>query len=397
MIVLGNDQRRREPILYILFIALLVFVPGAAVRAALLALLVLRLLSVLYSLLVPRAVSVTRLTDTVYANCHQPFDVTLRIRNRFFVPIYLMSVQDTVSSGIFADDEAAFRVTLRPLETRDITYRAVGRARGAYTAGPVRLEGHDPLRTYRYRRSVESPLRIIVYPTVHRLDLPQRTGLPSGSISVTNKLYEDLTRYSAIREYQPGDEMKRINWKASARMGKLFSMEYQPSIYFPIVVLVNLSERSYPVRGREWLVNRVTETAASLVFYAVGIKQELGLVTTGVLPETGNRPSAPVKAGYGNAVGILEILACVQPDPEYVNPAEHLLQAGIRVPNGSKIFVVSPPLTQDEADRLAAYRRKGYSVMLFEVHSRHMNQADRWAHTIPTHVVAEHGEELVHG
>jgi hypothetical protein len=161
--------------------------------------------------------------------------------------------------------------------------------------------------------------------------------------------------------------------------------------------VVNLSERDFPTRGRESLVNRITEVAASLVFYGVRIKQELGMVTTGIIPETGQRPSAPVKAGYGNAVSILETLSRVQLDSEYVNFAEYMMKAGVSIPNGTKVFVVSPPLKESEATALMAHRRKGYKVELFEVRSRHMNRAEEWVHDIKTHDVTERGEEVVHG
>jgi adenylyl- and sulfurtransferase ThiI len=129
----------------------------------------------------------------------------------------------------------------------------------------------------------------------------------------------------------------------------------------------------------------------------VRIKQELGFITTGIMPDTGRRPSSPVKAGYGNAVSILETLARVQVDPEYVNFAEYMLKSGVGIPNGTKVFVVSPPLKEAEATALMAHRRKGYKIELFEIRSRHMNKAEEWLHDIKTHDVTERGEEVVHG
>ncbi len=397
MIFIEKDRRVRELLLLFLLILVFLFLPFKFLRVAVAALLLLRVFAVLYNSLAPRLVRVMREGQTIYANCNQDFQVTLIFRNVSPVPLYLMTVKDTLSSGIFAENSAEFKVSLRAFETKKIVYTAVGRSRGAYSAGPVMLNGQDPFGTYSFKRKIPSDLRIIVYPTVRELDLPQKTGLPSGNIKVGNKLYEDLTRYSAIREYQPGDEMKRINWKASARMGKLFSMEYQPSIYFPVLVVVNLSEKDFPLRGKESQVNRITETAASLVFYAVRIKQAIGLVTTGIIPGEEQRPNAPVKAGYGNAVNILEILARVQLDPDYVNFASFMVKAGVNIPNGTKIFVVSPPLKEEEAVQLMSQRRKGRHIELFEVTTRFTEKKNEVIHDIRTHAVKEHGEELVHG
>ena len=115
----------------------------------------------------------------------------------------------------------------------------------------------------------------------------------------------------------PGDELKRVNWKASARMGTLYAMEYVPTIYFPVMVALNLSASSYPVNERSILAERAIETAASLIFFYVGLKQEVGLVTTGHLedadapqetPGTGGTYS-PIRPGHGHAVSLLEDLA----------------------------------------------------------------------------------------
>lgn len=397
MIVLARDRYAKEATLLVILLALFVFMPVFQLRVVVLALFALRFASALYSMAVPRFVTVSRDGATIYANTHERFEVTMVVRNLSFLPIYFMTVQDTVSAGVFAEQDATFVVSLRAFERRTLSYGAVVRERGVYEAGPVRVEGHDPLRTYGFRRRIAAPVPLVVYPSVHRVDLPQRVGLPSGSIQVANRLFEDMTRYSAVREYQPGDEMKRINWKASARMGKLFSMEYQPSIYFPVLLVVNLSESSYPTRGREALVNRITEVAASLVFYIVRLKQEIGLVTTGCIPGLDERPTVPIRAGYGNAVAILETLARVEIDPESPNVGEHLLRAGVSIPNGTRIFVVSPPLREREAVALMARRRRGFRVELFEVRSRHMNRKDEFTHDLPTHEIAERGGELVHG
>ena len=259
MIYLEHERRKREAFLVLGSLVLLLLVPATLVRVAADAVLLIRALAFAYSASIARFIRVGRDTGTVYANCHQEFEITLIVENRSLLPIYFMSVQDSVSTGLFAANEASFVVSLRPFEKRYLRYTAVARSRGAYAAGPIRMSGHDPFRIYGFWDAREASVPVVVYPTVYRVDLSQRTGLPAGSIQVANRLFEDVTRYSAIREYQPGDELKRINWKASARMGKLFSMDYQPSIYYPILIALNLSEQDYPVRSRESIVNRAAE------------------------------------------------------------------------------------------------------------------------------------------
>ena len=284
--------------------------------------------------------------------------------------------------------------------------------------GPVDLVGTDAFGFFPWRAQLPCHQRVIVYPNIFALDLRHKRGLPSGSLKVLNKLYEDVTRYRSLREYQPGDEPKRINWKASARMGALFSMEYVPSIYFPVLVLLNLTTDDYPLAQRAHLVERAIEAAASLVFYFVGIGQEVGLVTTGrigpaagtdaagegaqenaggVLP--GAHTVEPVRAGYAHAAHLLEQLARVNAvtGAHAANFVEVVQRGGVSVANGTRVAVVTPPLREEQRAGLLALRRRGYDVEVFLVSTHQARREDLAVEGLTSHAVGGYGRELVRG
>ncbi|HRX16243.1 MAG TPA: DUF58 domain-containing protein [Spirochaetota bacterium] len=47
--------------------------------------------------------------------------------------------------------------------------------------------------------------------------------------------------FDAIREYQPGDDVKNIDWKVSARMRNLFVKQYQEERELNIVIMIDMS------------------------------------------------------------------------------------------------------------------------------------------------------------
>jgi uncharacterized protein (DUF58 family) len=263
--------------------------------------------------------------------------------------------------------------------------------------GPVELKGSDPFGMFAWRRRVGAPLRVIVYPAVHPLQLKQSSGLPSGNLTVASRLYEDVTNFRSVREYVPGDELRRINWKVSARLGRLYAMEYVPSIYFPVLVVLNLTEGDYPVIHRQQLVERAIEVAASLVFHFAGLKQDVGLVTTGAMAGRPGFPVAPIRSGIGHAVNILEILARIGTSAETVNVAEHVFGCGAGIRSGTKIMVVTPPLREEQAGGLLRIRRRGYDTEVFFVSSYLMRKEDITLHGIRSRAVAEYGTELLNG
>ena len=402
----------------LLLLLVVLFAPPPPMRILAAGLLAIRALAVAYLLIVRAGVTARRGEPLVHANRYTPFTCTLTVRNRTPLPIHFLTVADRIGS-FAARQPAQFVVGLGPWEERSFSYELEGRERGEYQLGPVDLVGTDAFGFFPWRAQVSCYQRVIVYPNIYALDLHHKRGLPSGSLKVLNKLYEDVTRYRSLREYQPGDEPKRINWKASARMGALFSMEYVPSIYFPVLVLLNLTADDYPLVQRAHLVERAIEAAASLVFYFVGIGQEVGLVTTGRIGQTTGGDTAeaaaadddsgaiagaaytvePVRAGYAHAAHLLEQLARVSAvtGEQAANFVDVVQRGGVSVASGTRVAVVTPPLKEQQRAGLLALRRRGYDVEVFLVSTHQARREDLQVEGLTSHTVGGYGRELVRG
>jgi uncharacterized protein (DUF58 family) len=393
MIVGFRPRRLALPgILLVLFL----FTPLSILRLLIALYLLYFVIAVLYAVLAPRGLSVERLDEDLRVNRFQRFPVRLRVRNRGILPVHLFAVSDSLG-GLFSLETGTFQLGLGPFDERILSFEAESHDRGEFAVGPVVLKGSDPFGIVAWRRRVEAPLRVIVYPAVHPLQLTQSTGLPSGNLAVASRLYEDVTNFRSVREYVAGDEMRRINWKVSARLGRLYAMEYVPSIYFPVLIVLNLTEGDYPVSHRQQLVERAIEVAASLVFHFVGIKQDVGLVTTGAIAGRAGFPIAPIRSGTGHAVNILEILARIGTSAEPVGLAEHIFGCGAGIRTGTKVMVVTPPLSEAQGGGLLRIRRRGYDTEVFFVSSYRMKKEDITLHGIRSRSVAEYGTELLDG
>jgi uncharacterized protein (DUF58 family) len=275
---------------------------------------------------------------------------------------------------VFPDMPTDFLLTLRPRERRLLSWTAEARSRGELVLGPVGVEGPGPFGLHRWGATLAAPVRVIVYPVVFPLDLEHRRGLPGGNIAVRNRIYEDMSRFRSLREYAPGDELRRINWKVSARMGKLHTTEYMPSLYFPVLVMLNLSAPDYPLEGRHALMERAIETAGSLVVYFAGLKQEVGLTATALIPGEPALVSIPVRPGISHGVRILEALARVRPSDETLDFEKTLLGTliaghGTGIRTGTRIVVVTPPLAGERRSALHGITRRGLELEVFFVTS----------------------------
>jgi len=360
----------------VFLLAVYLFTPIQPIRAAAAFLLLVTLVSFVASRLLPRAIAVRRFDPDLRVHRGERVTVRLEIRNLWPVPIRSVTITDQ-HGGVVPDAPPVFQVSLAPRERRVLSWNADARERGEISLGRIGMSGPGPFGLNRWARSLDVPFRIIVYPAVAPISLEHRRGLPAGNIAILNRLYEDVTRYRSIREYVPGDELRRINWKVSARLGKLHTMEYLPSLYFPVLVLLNLTPSDYPLDGRFFLVERAIEVAASLVLAFAGLQQEVGLLSTGAIGAGAGPLSVPIRPGLAHAMTILESLARVQPAPDEVrfevmasSPSQIAARAGLR------IVAVTPLLSPGRTGELSRIGRRGSGLEIFYILSAAQRLSD---------------------
>jgi uncharacterized protein (DUF58 family) len=352
-------------------------------------------LSVLYSRISILFLYVFREIDIVRGHRQEPFTMEFFIENRSFFPVPYLTVRDTVGS-LTVLDMGQFLIRLSPWDRQKLTYQVTSQRTGEFQIGPVEASGYDPLGLFPWRKTFKSNVRVIVYPRIYSLELINDQGLPAGSLRVNNKIYEDMTQFRSIREYVPGDEMKRINWKVTARMGKLYSTEFLPTLYFPLLIFLNLKADDYPMRHRDHLTEKAREVAASLIFYYVDLKQEVGLVTTGNLTNGDDMPSAETKAGYGHALNLLDIISRCRLSEGRADFNRALFQSGVKLSIGTRIMVISPSLREEQTSVLISAKRKSYDVEYFQIATTtEITLADRLAGNVKTFAVKDYGDDLI--
>ena len=386
---------RGDIALIILFILCFAFAPFREMRLLSLFLLLVVGIPTLANRLLPRAVSVSRRDAVLRVNRAQKVVVSLEVRNRWPLPIHAVLVVDA-PGGLFPDTPPVFCVDLAPREATILSWEAEARERGVLEIGPATVSGPGPFALRPWGKAYESTTTLIVYPAVFPVSLEHTRGLPAGSLVVANRLYEDVSRYRSLREYVPGDELRRINWKVSARLGKLYTMEYVPSLYFPVLVLLNLSSSDYPLDGRHHHMERAIELAASLVVYFIGMKQEVGLaaLATRTITSTGDGPIVvPIRGGTGHAVRMLEDLARAAPDSSGADFARLAGSAGVAVRAGTRIVAVTPPLPPERRAGLHALARKGWELEVFFVTSAATARADTEMTGVLSHIHSSDGKQ----
>ena len=112
------------------------------------------------------------------------------------------------------------------------TYEFQCDRRGYFRVGPSYLRSGDLLGFFGSERESQDRDYVLVYPRL--VSLPE-IGIPSarplGETRGGIRIFEDMARPMGLRDYQTGDALKTVDWKASARMQELQVRTYEPSTF----------------------------------------------------------------------------------------------------------------------------------------------------------------------
>jgi uncharacterized protein (DUF58 family) len=110
---------------------------------------------------------------------------------------------------------------LAPGAATTVRYGLVGRHRGRYQLGPVRLRVLDPFGLVERTAVGSDTAPLVVVPRVR----PLGRGGPGGGSGGGDGAHRAFAVHGeddvSVREYRRGDDMRKVHWRASARTGEL--------------------------------------------------------------------------------------------------------------------------------------------------------------------------------
>ena len=159
----------------------------------------------------------------------------------------------------------------------EVAYRLVGSERGRFRIGPLLVRSLDPFGLSHNDMAFASTTEVAVTPQVHELGR-LRAGA-SGASAETHSARAGLVGQDdvLVREYRRGDDVRRVHWRSTARVGELMVRREEQS-WQPTTRLVLDNRRSAHAgtgsQGSfEWAVSAAA--SAGMALLATGITLEL--------------------------------------------------------------------------------------------------------------------------
>jgi uncharacterized protein (DUF58 family) len=185
------------------------------------------------------------------------------------------------------------------------SYRLPTGRRGEIGVGPLRLVHADPLGLASRGRDVAGRVTVLVRPRATHLPVPPigRAGSVDGTTSGHGR--GSPVAFHALREYVPGDELRLVHWRASARTGTLVTRELRDADRPHATVVLDVHPASY---GEDpGAFELAVDAAASIAVAAARRGQPLRALL-------GAGPPLELRSGRGHAERVLDRLALVVPD-----------------------------------------------------------------------------------
>jgi uncharacterized protein (DUF58 family) len=239
--------------------------------------------------------------------------------------------------------------------------------RGVYEVGPLTAVWSDPFGLTRHRMVLAEPTKLIVHPVTEQVrdrvisreweDPPVRPPV--------SKPWPTGFEFYSMRDYVPGDDPRRIIWRATARVldtetgvGRYLVRESEQGITDRVVIILDTDEERHSPGEPSETFETAVRAAASL-----GSRHLKDGFSVSLESNT-SRLAAELR-GRRSEILLLDQLAAVNPEPTSSSASmDRLLTAGRR---NAHHVLITPHLTQKTAARLRLMLERGTSMLVAHV------------------------------
>ncbi len=295
------------------------------------------------------------------------------VENRKHLPLAMLKVKFQTSrnlnfevgKGSRATDQYyrndVFQIGGGEKVTRTLSF--TGGKRGYYPIESYDLVASDLFLTIQMVRTLPVCTSLYVYPKPFdsrefRMSLQQL----NGEVLSRRHLLEDPFEYRGIREYQPFDDMRSINWKATAKTGELKVNQKNYTALKAVRIFLNLEDKG--ILRKADCVESCLQIAAGLCQYFLSQGMQVSCHGNSRDVITGEPLALEASAGTGQMGAVYRALA--RTDTENLLSFTELLEDKLLYQaEGTVTCVVAPNHYDDFVELMERYQETGREYVWF--------------------------------
>lgn len=286
--------------------------------------------------------------------------VTVRLRRRIWFPLGWNMVMEPLPKRLAGVYEP-HRQLIFPWFKREVEFRYVipNVPRGYYRLDECIVTGGDFFGFFERRKVYAISQEFLVYPKYNELThWALGDGSFSGNVHVSHRRSDDVAAVRGVREYQRGDRLSQIHWRASARGTGLKTKEFEHQAMNQAVFFLDVEKASYQGKPVQ-LFETAVKLAASLIAYANRNQYHYGLVY-----KQADRVWIPPGMSHAHFLRVFDQLARVTPEGQELF-AKVVGREALEQPQGVTLIIITPHIDKALISRLVTLAQKGRRVQLF--------------------------------
>jgi uncharacterized protein (DUF58 family) len=263
-------------------------------------------------------------------------------------------------AGLGTKEPNPLAISLRAGEDRRIVLPLRCDRWGAFPLGPPFLRVRDRLGLFTWEPRAGARAALRVYPgveTVRTLLAPLETQVFVGN--QVSRARHDGIEFADIREWVPGDRLRRVNWRVSARRDGLWVNEQHPERNTDVVLF--LDTFADVGSGAHGTLDLTVRAATSLAQRYLQRRDRVGLVSFGgflswLLPSSGTRQLYKI---VDSLLQLDVVLSFAAKGVDVLPPRS--------LPPKALVLALSPLLDRRSAGALLDLRARGFDLVVIEV------------------------------
>jgi len=242
----------------------------------------------------------------------------------------------------------------------EFQYKIKCRRKGKYTLGPTIVRSWSLMGTSYHDKIFPSEEIITVTPRsedIRKLRIsPRKTRMWFGQIR--SRRAGIGTDFWGIKEYHSGDELRQINWKASARFDRLFCNQFEGERSGDAIIILDARKESDVGLAQESTVESGIRAAVSVAAKILETRNRVGLIIQRDVLDW-------VYPAYGRKQLFRIIDALVQVRPGGKWPFEHVTWVVSRFfPAQSQVIIITPLIDSKAVDCVVSLCARGHDVLI---------------------------------
>ncbi|MFL5932512.1 MAG: DUF58 domain-containing protein [Gaiellaceae bacterium] len=231
---------------------------------------------------------------------------------------------------------------------------------GAYLVGDLLLRAAEPFGLLAFEQTLDLRRPLKIYPrgeAVEKLLRPLDTQTSAGT--QTPRSRGEGIEFADLRPFVPGDRVRRVNWRATARRGEPWVNETHPERNADVVLFLDTFAEAR--QGAEGTLDLAVQAAGSLAEHYIREKDRVGLVAFG-----GVLNWLTVSSGVVQLYRVLDSLLDAEIFLSYAWKDIDILPART-LPPQALVLALTPLLDERSARALVDLRARGFDLAVVDI------------------------------